>query len=457
MTHKLPEQLPDIYYSLTAEQELLAAVLSNPACLDDVADVLEYADFYNVQNRRIYEQIVAICETADGPIDAVALGTSMDHDDMVYALEMHANATGYSNVRSYARIISDRAKLRRLRAALQDSIDNLAEVGGNSAEAIEYAQAKLIGLESKQFNAEIQDANTVLKRVIQALDERTRKRGSGELDGLSTGFADLDERFNGLRPGHFIVLAARPSMGKSAFAMQIAQHVAITERKGVLVFSLEMPTDELFERMISAQGRLSYTKIRSGDLSDEDWPKLSAGVSKLKDSPIKIVDTPGMNINQIRAYSRKAHRQNPVSLVIVDHINIAKGDAKNGREREVASISYGLKSLAKELNCPVIGLCQLNRDCEKRTDKRPIMADLRESGAIEQDADIVAFMYRDDYYNEDSRLKGTVEIITRKFRGGETGKDVLANRLDIMRMEDLAPGNKDQFYQAQEKAPGFSL
>ena len=435
------------FFSVEAEQHVLSAVLTDPNCLDDVLELIEVGDFYRVDHQRIFSEVIRQRESGNA-VDVVTLIAAMgdgDHpDDCAYAVELCQNAIGGLNARTYAQIVLDRARKRRLKHALEESTAFLADGENDTDEAIEYAQSRLIELDSHKFASEIQDANTVLKRVIHQIDDRFRQRNSGQIGGLSTGLESLDARFDGFRPGHLIVLAARPSMGKTALAMQIAQHAAINQRKSVLVFSLEMPTDEIFERAISAQGILPYERLRTGGLLEDDWVKLAAATAKIKDCALRCVDTPGLHINQLRAYARKAHRREPLSLVVVDHMNIMRGDGggngKNqNREREVASISWGLKALAKELNCPVLALCQLNRGVEGRADKRPVMSDLRESGAIEQDADIISFLYRYEYYHEDSPNKGVVEVITRKFRGGSNGTDYLANRLDVMRMENFAP------------------
>lgn len=432
--HELPKNL----FSLEAEQEVIGAILSSPDALDDALEVIQLSDLYNVQHRRIIEQAIALRESGkpfDGVSVMIALESSDHPEDGAFAIEAAANSSGASNVKSYARVVYERAKLRNLRQALQEANDYLAEADA-AADALDFAQARLVELDSRSFNAEIQEANPVLKRVIQNIDERFRNRGAGIIGGLSTGLDCLDERYNGLRDGHLIVLAARPSMGKSALAMQIVQNVSLIEKKTSLVFSLEMPTDELFERMMATQGNLEYSRIRNGSMEEGDWPKLSSAVQKLKGAPILTVDTPAIHINQIRAYARKAHRRSPLGVVVVDHINITAADGQS-REREISMITGGLKALAKELSCPVIALSQLNRKCEERSDKRPMMSDLRDSGTIEQDADIVAFMYRDDYYHPDSPRKGIVEILTRKFRGGEVGDDYVANRLNVMRLENL--------------------
>lgn len=444
-------------FSIEAEQEIIGAVLSNPASLDDALEIVNVSDFYHVQHQRIMSELIRQKDSGE-PVEAaqiaIALMDSSYPDDGHRAIELAANSTGYTNVKSYALIVSERAKLRRLREALIDSVDNITP-DKSISDVIDFAQSRLIELDSKKFNDEIQHSDDVLKNMLKTIDQRFRDKQSGKLGGLSTGLKALDERFNGLRPGHLIVLAARPSMGKSALAMQFAQHAALIEKKGVLVFSLEMPTEELFERMTSTQGNLPYKRIRDGDLLEEDWTKLAAAVSKLKGSNIRVVDAPSLHINQIRAYARKAHRKGVLGLIVVDHINIAKGNG-NGREQEVASVSGGLKALAKEIGCPVLALCQLNRDVESKEDKRPLMSHLRESGAIEQDADIVTFIYRDDYYNENSQNKGVVELITRKFRGGQNGTDYIINKLDVMRFENMSENYVTSYEPVKSKKFNFN-
>ena len=434
-------QVANNLFSGEAEQSVIGGLMLDNNKIDDITEIISSCDFYRVDCRLIFDAVLEL-KKVGSPFDVITLseamhkaGTLGQAGGLGYLVEIANNTPVIANLKAYAYIVKDKSKLRTLRDALQESIEQIAR-SSTADEATDFAQARIVELDSKEFDIEIQESNAIIKSMLQNLDKRFQEKQRGVICGLSTGLADLDKRFNGLRDGHLIVLAARPSMGKSALAMQIAQDVAIKQKKGVMIFSLEMPTEELYERMAATQGNLSYGRIRNGELLEEDWSKLSAAIAKLKDTNIRVVDTPSLHINQIRAYSRKAHRRSPLGLIVVDHINIMRGDGQS-REREVATISGGLKALAKEIGCPVLALCQLNRSVESKDDKRPQMSHLRESGAIEQDADIVSFLYRDDYYNENSNHKGVVEVITRKFRGGEVGTDFLSNRLDVMRMENM--------------------
>jgi replicative DNA helicase len=431
-------------FSIEAEQSVIGGIFIDPRSLDDVLEIINSGDFYRKDHAIIFSAF-ELFNSSSAVIDVISIADFLNSRGELervggvgYLVDIANNTPSSANVKTYSRIIKEKSKLRNLQDALKDSLE-FADKTLSSDEATDYAQSRIVQLENKNYEAEIVESNTILKSMIQNLDKRFHEKQAGVLCGLSTGLRDLDARFNGLRNGHLIVLAARPSMGKSALAMQIAQDAAIRQKKNVLIFSLEMPSEELYERMASTQGNIPYSRIRNGDLLEDDWTKLSSAVSKLKDSSIKTVDAPSLHINQMKAYARKANRSAKLGLIVVDHINIARGDGSQ-REREVATISGGLKALAKELDCPVLALCQLNRTVESNVEKRPHMSHLRESGAIEQDADIVAFLYRDDYYNENTNHKGVVEVITRKFRGGEVGTDYLKNELHVMKMSNLIEG-----------------
>lgn len=423
-------------FSIEAEAEVVGCALNDPKTMDDSLEIVALADFYNVNYRAILTHCQNVRES-QGDLEPSAAITMLDDSELIpVAVELASNSTGHRNVKVYASIIAERAKLRRLREGLQDSIEHSLEADSTD-EAVEYAQSRLSDLENRDAGADIEDSDTVMKRALQMIDQRFRDRNEGIIGGTPTNLQALDERWNGMRDGHLIILAARPSMGKSALAMQIAADVAVRQRLGVLIFSLEMPSEEIHERNIANLGGVPYNRIRNGDLMEEDWPKISSAVVRIKGAPMWTHDKHGTHVNQMKAYARKVHRRNPLKLIVVDHINIARGDGGE-RHLEVGSITRGLKALAKELNCTVLGLCQLNRGCENRANnKRPQLSDLRESGDIEQDADIVTFMYRDEYYNPDSPDKGIVELNTAKFRGGEVGTDHVINKLQFMRIENM--------------------
>lgn len=422
-------------FSVEAEAEVVGCALNDPKTMDDSLEIVALADFYNIN----YRAILAHCQNvreSQGDLEPSAVITMLNDSELIpVAVELASNSTGHRNVKVYASIIAERAKLRRLREGLQDSIEHSLEAESTD-EAVEYAQSRLSDLENRDAGADIEDSDSVMKRALQLIDQRFRDRQEGIIGGTPTNLQALDERWNGMRDGHLIILAARPSMGKSALAMQIAADVAVRQRLGVLIFSLEMPSEEIHERNISNLGMVPYNRIRNGDLVEQDWPKITSAVVRIKGAPMWTHDKPGTHINQMKAYARKVHRRNPLKLIVVDHIGIAQGDGKE-RHLQVGSITRGLKSLAKELHCTVLALCQLNRLCEQRSNKRPMLSDLRESGDIEQDADIVTFMYRDEYYNVDSQDKGIVELNTAKFRSGEVGTDHVINKLQFMRIENM--------------------
>lgn len=427
--------------SLQAEQATIGAILVNPSCAVDVFEIVRPADFADPMNHKIITAVQAFTDN-DKPLDSMILCQHFadcgEHQLLDYILDLTENSASSANVKTYARVVRDRAMYRRL-LEVSASIGALAHSDDikTPEEAIQRAQAMLLRLEEGGVTeTEAHEINALLKRCVENLDRRFRMHNSGQIDGLSTGFFDIDRRWGGMRPGQFIVIAARPSMGKSAYAMQICQFNAERQKKHVLVCSLEMTGEQLTERMLASIGGINYKHIQQGSMQEGDWPLLSNAVGRLKGCPMEIIDTGGMHINQIRSSARRIHRRSAINLLMVDHISLAAGDGEN-RTRELSTITSGLKNLAKELRCPVIGLCQLNRDCEKRPDKRPRLSDLRESGTIEQDADIIQFLYRDEYYNpEKSHRKGIVELLTKKFRDGEVGDDFLVSRLDQMRLEN---------------------
>jgi replicative DNA helicase len=356
--------------------------------------------------------------------------------------ELATNTPSIANIKAYADIIRERSTLRQLIGAATDTAEDCFYPEGREAgELLSDAEQRISNIaEGRPKIGGPQDANSLLKSTIEKIDELFNTDGS--LTGLTTGFKDIDEQTSGFQKSDLIIVAARPSMGKTALAMNLVENAIMAQDKPVIVFSMEMPAESLIMRMLSSIGRINQTRIRSGNLTEEDWPKLSAAVSKLKDKPLYIDDTAALSPGEIRSRCKRIQREHgSPAMVMIDYLQLMQVPGKeNNRVEEISYISRSLKTLAKEFDCPVVALSQLNRGLEQRPNKRPVNSDLRESGAIEQDADVIAFIYRDEVYNEDSPDKGVAEIIIGKQRNGPIGTSRLAFLGEFTRFEDLAFG-----------------
>lgn len=414
------EQLP---HSIDAEQSVLGAVMINPEALDTVMDMLRPDDFYRADHQRIWKAILA-CSEANRPYDPVMLADFLDRagaldevGGMPYLGAIASNTPSAANVKHYAEVVRDRAIKRRL-AQVADRIGDMARAPGSSRDALDKAQGEIMALVENAPTRGPRRASAILPDVIDWMEYRTSK--AGELTGLSTGFVDLDRKTQGLHPQQLIIVAGRPSMGKTTFAMNIAK-AAYTCRVGVAVFSMEMSAEELLDREAASVGGVEFSHIRSGDMDEKDWAGYNRAMTIIKDAPLFIDDSPALTVHEIRARSRRIKRECPeLGLIVVDYLQLMSGEGER-RESVISECSRGLKSLAKELKVPVVALSQLNRNLESRPDKRPRMSDLRESGAIEQDADLILFLYRDEVYDENSGYKGMAECIIGKQRNGELG------------------------------------
>jgi replicative DNA helicase len=349
-----------------------------------------------------------------------------------------------SNIRRYGEIVRERAILRKLVSA-SDEISTTAfnPKGKPVAQILDEAEQKIfnIGEEGSRMKQGFQSMDSLVVELLDRVEEMSQN--PNDITGVPTGFYDFDRMTSGLQPGDLVVLAARPSMGKTALAINIAEHVAVNEGLPVAVFSMEMGAAQLAIRIVGSIGRIDQGHLRTGKLSDDEWPRLTEAIEKLRSISLHIDETPGLTPSELRANARRLARQcGKLGLIVVDYLQLMSGTSSDGDNRatELGEISRGLKMLAKELQCPVIALSQLNRSVEQRTDKRPMMSDLRESGAIEQDADVIMFIYRDDYYNKDSKEPGVAEVIIGKQRNGPTGTVKLAFLKPITKFESLASG-----------------
>jgi replicative DNA helicase len=435
-------------HSIDAEQAVLGGLMLAPDALDKVADKLGENDFYRRDHRLIWRAITELANKGM-PCDAVTLGDWFEGNglgEMVggasYLIEL-ANATpSAANIAAYAEIVREKSVLRQLiDAGTSITEDGYRPEGKSVHEVLESAEQRVFhiaesGARGKKDSVSMREA---VKDAFRLLTERYENRG--QLTGISTGFNDLDELTSGLQPSDLIIVAARPSMGKTAFSVNIAEAAALRAKKAVVIFSMEMSASQLALRLISSIGRIHAQHLRNGDLNEEDWPRVTNAIAILSEAKIFIDDTPGLSPVELRSRARRLHREHGgLGLIVIDYLQLMQVPGnKENRATEISEISRSLKGLAKELNVPVIALSQLNRSLEQRADKRPMMSDLRESGAIEQDADVIMFIYRDEYYNKESPDKGLAEIIIGKQRNGPTDTVKLAFLGHYTKFENYAP------------------
>ena len=440
-------------HSIEAESSVLGGLLLDNTAWDRVGDLLKEADFYRYEHKLIYGAINALVN-ASKPADVItvfeqlqSLGKADEVGGLVYLNQLAQYVPGAGNIRRYAEIVRERGILRKLVSASDEIATNAFNPQGKPvARILDEAEQKIfnIGEEGSRMKQGFQGMDSLVVDLLDRVQEMADN--PNDITGVPTGFIDLDRMTSGLQAGDMVVLAARPSMGKTAFAVNIAEHVALNEGLPVAVFSMEMGASQLAVRIVGSIGRIDQGHLRTGKLTDDEWPRLTEAIERLRNISLHIDETPGLTTSELRANARRLARQcGKLGLIVVDYLQLMSGSSADGENRatELGEISRGLKMLAKELQCPVIALSQLNRSVETRTDKRPLMSDLRESGAIEQDADIIMFIYRDDYYNKDSKEPGVAEIIIGKQRNGPTGTVKLAFLKPLTRFESLALGSGD--------------
>ncbi|MEW6611566.1 MAG: replicative DNA helicase [Pseudomonadota bacterium] len=442
-------------HALEAEQAVLGSVLLDNNAWDRVADLLQEADFYRKEHRLIFAGMQRML--ADGhPVDVLTLSQWLEANGeldevggLVYLATLANETPTAANVQAYARIVRERAVARSL-IRVGNQIAELAyEPEGRPANAlVDEAERLVFEISEAQARGQggFRSLNSLLTEVVDHIE--TMSRENRKITGVPTGFVDLDERTSGLQNSDLIIIAGRPSMGKTSFAMNIAEHVAVVEKLPVAVFSMEMPGSQITLRLLSSRGRIDQHKVRTGQLGVDDWPRLAHTMGELSEAPLFVEDTPALSPTELRSRARRLKREHGLSLIVVDYLQLMQvpGRSEN-RTAEISEISRGLKALAKELNVPVIALSQLNRGLEQRTDKRPVMADLRESGAIEQDADLIMFIYRDEVYHKDQEdNKGIAEIIIGKHRNGPTGVVRMTFLGEYTRFENYAGPGYDSAY-----------
>ncbi len=427
------EFLKDPPHSIEAEQSVLGGLIRESRLWPSIADRLVESDFFLPKHQIIFKFIRTI-HNEGYPCDIVTLAERLERHgkldnigSLSYLAQLARNTPDTSNVVTYADIVRERSLLRQLMRAGNEIASSVFEQGTQIGELLDRAE-KLIFTITEQGGRNLNGFTEVKEALAQALDRiDLLYRSEGKITGIATGFTDFDEKTSGLQRSDLIIIAGRPSMGKTSFALNIAEYVAVKHHLPVAVFSMEMSNEQLVMRLISSLARVNLQSVRTGKLQDDDWTRMTPTIAQLEQAPLFIDETPALSPTELRARARRlAHEQGQLGLIVIDYLQLMQvPNTKENRATEVSEISRSLKILAKELNVPVVALSQLNRNLEQRSDKRPQMADLRESGSLEQDADLIAFIYRDEVYNENSPDKGLAEIIIAKQRNGPIGTTLL--------------------------------
>jgi replicative DNA helicase len=420
-------------HSIEAEQSVLGGLLLDNAAWDRIGDLLSVDDFYRDDHRRIYRHIARLIEQAK-PADVVTVAESIESSEdkdkaggLAYLGTLAQNTPSAHNIRRYAEIVHERAVMRKLAGVGAEIADSaLNPLGKDVRQLLDEAESRVFQIAEAGVRGRVgfRDIHQLLSQVMERVDFLYSREHPSDITGVPTGFRDLDEKTSGFQEGDLIIIAGRPSMGKTALALNIGEHVAVGEKRPVAIFSMEMSGTQIAARMLGSMTRIDQHKLRTGRLTDEDWSKLADGLGKLHDAPIHIDETGALNPLELRSRARRLARQyGKLGLVIVDYLQlmVTDGRREENRATELSEISRSLKALAKELAVPVVALSQLNRSVDQRNDKRPIMSDLRESGALEQDADLILFIYREEVYNRDTAEKGKAELIIGKQRNGPIG------------------------------------
>ena len=419
-------------HDIEAEQAILGSMLTDKDAVMAALEVLKEDAFYREDNKLIFSAMTSLYAKNE-PIDIITVKAELAEmgaldrvGGLEYLVELPERVPTTANVERYVKIVDEKAMLRRLIASANELVSLGYDESENVDNIMDMAEKKIFDLASKKNTKGYAVMKDILVESFAELERLYNQKGN--VTGISTGFYDLDNVTAGLHNSDLLIVAARPAMGKSAFAINLAANAAILSKVPVVIFNLEMSKEQIGNRILCSEALVDSNKIRTGQLEDDDWVKLAQTLGRMSDAPIYIDDTPGISVMEIRAKCRKLKLEKNIGLIVIDYLQLISGSGKKNtsREQEISEISRSLKILAKELNVPVIALSQLSRTAEKRDDKRPMLSDLRESGAIEQDADIVMFLYRDDYYNPDTEKKNVAEVILAKHRGGSTGTVELA-------------------------------
>ncbi|MEO7031086.1 MAG: replicative DNA helicase [Herbaspirillum sp.] len=443
-------------HSIEAEQSVLGGLLRDNSAWDRIADFVHAEDFYRYDHRIIFQHITKLINSSK-PADVITVFESLSNmakadevGGLPYLNALAQNTPSAANIRRYGEIVRDRGVLRKL-ITVSDEISGQAfsPQGREVKQILDEAESKIFAIaeEGSRGAQGFQEIQPLLSQVVERIDELYNRDNQNDITGIPTGFADLDKMTSGLQAGDLVIIAGRPSMGKTALAINIGETVAIESGLPVAVFSMEMGGTQLAMRMLGSVGRLDQQRLRTGRLNDDDWPRLTHAIQKMNDAQLYIDETPALNSIELRARARRLARQcGKLGLIIIDYLQLMSANSSGeNRATEISEISRSLKALAKELQCPVVALSQLNRSLEQRPNKRPVMSDLRESGAIEQDADVILFIYRDEVYNPDSPDKGTAEIIIGKQRNGPIGSVRLTFLGQYTKFENYAGGGGSSY------------
>ena len=431
-------------HSVEAEQSVIGSMLMDRDAIIAASEIVVADDFYQRQYGIMFDTMVELFNEGK-PVDLVTLQDRLKEKDVPpevcsldFVRDILATVPTSANVRSYATIVHEKAVLRRL-IRINEEIANNCYSGKDSLEVIlADTEKQIFNLLESRASGDFVPIRQVALNVLDKIEQATRSKST--VTGLPTGFIDLDYRMSGLQPSDLILIAARPSMGKTAFVLNITDYIAVRRQKTCLIFSLEMSKEQLVNRMLSMESNVDSQKLRTGTLTDADWDAVVEGIGTIGSSKLVLDDTPGISIMELRSKCRKVKLEHGLDLVMIDYLQLMSGSGKNGdnRQQEISEISRSLKAIARELSVPVIALSQLSRACETRTDHRPMLSDLRESGAIEQDADVVMFLYRDDYYNKDTDNPNTAEVIIAKQRNGPIGTVYLGWKPELTRFVNIA-------------------
>lgn len=413
-------------HSVEAEQSVLGSILLDKEAMISVSETLMPEDFYKEAHKVIYESMLKLYNS-QSEIDLITLTDELrdqgyldDIGGIAYITSLSTIVPTTSNIKYYINIVKEKSISRQLISAANDIINLGYDSTSKVEDILENAEKKIFDISQERTTNDFQPINQVISEALSMLEKLYEEKN--DVTGLTTGFRDLNKKINGLQKSDLLLVAARPAMGKTAFALNLVQNAALKGDASVAVFSLEMSKEQLVQRMIASQSTVELKKIKTGTLADNDWPRITDGMAILSGAKIHIDDTPGIKISELRSKCRKLKIEKGLDMVLIDYLQLMEGEGHNeSRQQEIAKISRSLKILAKELDCPVVALSQLSRAPEQRADHRPMLSDLRESGSIEQDADIVMFLYRDEYYNPDTEKKNIGEVIVAKNRHGETG------------------------------------
>jgi len=440
--------------NIEAEQSVIGAVFLEPESFTTASEILMPEDFYRAGHQRIFAAMVKLADKGE-PIDVVTVTAYLNDlkqldeaGGVSYLTQVAESVPTAANIEYYSRIVEEKALLRRLIRTATDIVTSSFEKEDEVEDVLNDAEKSILEVSGRKNSGSFKNIKDVLIEVYDNIEQLHNQ--TSDITGVATGFRDLDRITSGFQSNDLIIIAARPSVGKTAFALNVAQNVAVNSDETVAIFSLEMGAEQLVQRMLCAEGNIDSQRLRNGQLQPDDWSKLTMAMGSLSNAGIFVDDSPGIRVSEIRSKCRRLKQEHGLGMIMIDYLQLIQGSGSSGenRQQEVSEISRSLKGLARELNVPLIALSQLSRGVESRQDKRPMMSDLRESGSIEQDADIVGFLYRDDYYDQESEKENIIEIIISKQRNGPTGTVELAFVKEYNKFVDL-----DHRYQESDIPP----